>query len=201
MPDDKASSIRDSKARYDYATKQATGSLFRAVTLSTDPGQKLMFSNSLISITRAALIQKMEDKIPDAAAIEQILNSLLLSIARDWTANGMIDEPAMGELSKRCDLLFKSESMMRYDLELFRDIRYCDESLQHWRKANQIYISNNNAWAIANDILSEVHKVILEIIVRHNLMQFPKGEIFNIDNQGATMSRLAKIMQDSGGDE
>lgn len=198
MLDDKAPPIRESKARYDYATKQATGSLFRAVTLSTDPGQKLMFSNSLISITRAALIQKMEDKMPDAAAIEQILNSLLMSIARDWRENNMIDGETMEELSKRCDTLFKSESMMRYDLELFRDIRYCDESLQHWRKANQIYIANNSAWALANDILSEVHKVVLEIIVRHNLMQFPKGEIFNIDNQGATMSRLAKLMQDTG---
>ena len=180
------------------ATKQATGSLFRAVSLSTDPGQLLMFSSSLISTTRAGLIQKLEDRVPDYDILPSIFNAILFTMVTELEKKGTLSPDGARVLDEQFDKVFKSESMARYGLELYRDIRFCDSARLRWKSANDTYISDPAAWAISNNILSEIHSQMFEIIVRHDLMQFPRGELFSIDEQGINISRIAKAVQDAG---
>jgi hypothetical protein len=184
----------EKKEKSYWATRTAIGSLFKAVTLSTDPAHTLGFSCSLINTSRAALIQRLEDKVPDATALPGILNTLLKHIANQWYNQGVLKE-SIATLDERIDTMFKSESLAKYGLEIYRDSQFCDDLIQRWKVANQIYIRDKNAWAISNDQLADVHKQLVEIIVRHDLMQFPKGEGFNLDERGSMMSQIASAMQ------
>jgi hypothetical protein len=182
-----------------YATKQATGSLFRAVSLSTDPGQLLMFSSSMINTTRAGLIQKLEDRVPDYDILPSIFTAILRTMVIELEDKGMLSKDGAMVLDEQFDKVFKSESMARYGLELYRDIRFCDAARIRWKVASDTYIQDHDAWAISNNILSEIHSQMFEIIVRHDLMQFPRGELFSIDEQGINISKIAKAMQEAGG--
>jgi len=182
-----------------YATKQATGSLFRAVSLSTDPGQLLMFSSSLISTTRAGLIQKLEDRVPDYDILPSIFTAILRTMVIELEDKGVLTKDGADVLDEQFGKVFKSESMARYGLEIYRDIRFCDSARIRWKAANDTYIKDNSAWAVSNNMLSEIHSQMFEIIVRHDLMQFPKGELFSVDEQGLNISRIAKAVQEAGG--
>ena len=188
---------KDKPERSYWVSRQAIGSLFKAVTLSTDPAHTLGFSSSLIGSARAALIQKLEDKIPDNEQLPIIFDGLLKAIIRGYGAT----EDEIQTIDQRIDAIFKSDAQARYGLEIFRDAIITENLHQRWKEANRIYIQSPAAWAISNDILSDVHLQLNEILFRHDLMQFPKGEVFNLDEQGSTYATLAKAMEkiQSGG--
>jgi hypothetical protein len=174
-----------------WAIKSAVGSLFKAVTLSTDPAQTLSFASSLINTTRAFLIQKLEEKVPDSAAIPYALNTILKTMVVNWD-NGTVSPEGIKIMDERIDAIWKDTAMARYGLQIYRDILFCDSLHVRWKDANAIYVQSNSAWAISNSQLADINKQLMEIIVRHDLMTFPKGEVFNMDEIGSSMGRIMK---------
>jgi hypothetical protein len=174
-----------------WAIKSAVGSLFKAVTLSTDPAQTLSFSSSLINSTRAFLIQKLEEKVPDSAAIPSALNTILKVMVVNWE-DGTITNEGIKIMDDRIDTIWKDTAMARYGLQIYRDILFCDELGRRWIDANNAYVQTHQSWIISNAMLSQINQQLLEIIVRHDLMAFPKGEVFNMDEIGSSMGRIMK---------
>jgi len=177
-----------------YASRTAIGQLFKAVTLSTDPAHTLGFTVSLINATRASLIAKLEQQIPDISIIPTLFNTILKSFVTNWNNNGALDDESMTIIGKRIDEVFKSESMLRYDLSTYRDVTFCDELHNRWKQANETYLLNPLAWSHSNEQLADINKQLMEIITRHDLMEFPKGESFNIDDHGTDAGRLAMLL-------
>lgn len=184
--------MKEDKEKSYWATRTAIGGLFRAVTLSTDPAHTLSFSSSLISTSRAALIQRLEDKVPDVEQIPGIINTILKIATRDFD----LQPDDIKTIDDQIDKVFKTESMARYGLELYRDALFTEDLHARWKYANKIYIQSPASWAISNDTLADVHKQLLEIIVRHDLMQLPKYEQFSLDERGETYSQLAALIRD-----
>jgi hypothetical protein len=176
------------------SARAAIGSLFKAVTLSTDPAHTLGFTASLINSTRSILVYKLEQSVPDSAALPALFNSILKCIVSKWKAGKIIDEESMGVLNKRIDLMFKSESWLRYNLETYRDIGFCDDLHNRWKDANSIYQQDKNAWSVSNDRLADINKQLMEIITRHDLMEFPRGDGFNLDDHGTDTAMIAAMM-------
>lgn len=180
-----------SKEKSTYVTRQATGSLFRAVTLSTDPAHTLSFTSSLISVTRAALIQKLENQIPDEDILPGIFNGIMKAIIR-----GVSNDPqVIQSIDQRINESFKSESMARFGLEIYRDALISENLMEQWKGANKVYIQSPAAWAISNDMLANINLQLHEILIRHDLMQFPKGELFNLDQSDMTADSITKVMK------
>lgn len=177
-----------------YASRAAIGSLFKAVTLSTDPAHTLGFTASLINASRSSLIYKLEQHIPDKTALPILFNTIVKCIATQWRGTGMLDEESLDIISKRIDELFKSESIMRFDLDTFRDVLYCDDLHNRWKRANETYLTNPMAWSLSNEMLADINKQLMEIITRHDLMEFPKGESFNLDDHGTDVGVIAAMM-------
>jgi len=180
-----------------WAIKSAVGSLFKAVTLSTDPAQTLSFSSSLINSTRAFLIQKLEERVPDGDKIPAVMNTVLKITFEHWDGADLTPR-GIAEMDKALDTVFKSSSMAVYGLQIYRDILFCDALNQRWFEANNVYVQTHQSWIISNAILSTINRQLLEIIVRHDLMTFPKGEVFNMDDIGSDMGRMMKRMNEGG---
>ena len=85
--------------------------------------------------------------------------------------------------------------MMQYGIELYRDVLFCDDLLNRWNEANEIYLHDKDAWAMSNARLTLIHKVLFEIIFRHELMQLPKDMNFNIDQGASALGELARVAQ------
>lgn len=180
-----------------WAVKASVGSLFKAVTLSTDPAQTLSFSSGLINTSRASLIQKFEDRVPDSQAIPDIFNSILHALIRN-KSNGLT-EPDITTIDERIENVFgSSTSMARYGFAIYRDILYCDQLHERWKSANNTYIQSPSAWALSNAQLADVNRQLMEIIVRHDLMVFPKGELFNMDEIGSKYGNIMKRVNSAG---
>ena len=177
-----------------YASRAAIGSLFKAVTLSADPAHTLGFTASLINASRSALVYKLEQRVPDSAALPQIFNAILKCIATKWSTTGLIDADSLAVLNARIDKMFTSESYARYDLETYRDIVFCDDLAMRWKDANDIYLQAPTAWSLSNDRLADINRQLMEIITRHDLMEFPKGESFNVDEHGTDIGMIAAVM-------
>lgn len=177
-----------------YASRSAIGSLFKAVTLSTDPAHTLGFTASLINASRSSLVYKLEQQVPDQTAIPNLMNTILKCIATRWKVSGTIEEESMLILDDRIDKLFPSTSIMRYDLEAYRDTMFCDDLHERWKDANEIYQKSPMAWSVSNDRLADISKQLMEIITRHDLMEFPKGEGFNLDDHGTDVGAIASML-------
>lgn len=182
-----------------WVVKSAIGSLFKAVTLSTDPAMTLGYEASLINTTRAALIQKLEERVPDAMQIPIVMKEVLLLIMSNWKTDNLDDE-GYDLMDKRICSIFKDTSMARYGLEIYRDILFVEQLHSMWHQANQYYIQSPASWAQSNAILAQVNKQLLEIIVRHELMTFPKGDVFNMDRDSGSMGAIMKRLQDEKGE-
>jgi hypothetical protein len=50
------------------------------------------------------------------------------------------------------------------------------------------------AWSLSNEMLADINKQLMEIITRHDLMEFPKGESFNLDDHGTDVGVIAAMM-------
>ena len=180
-----------------WITRSATGQLFRAVTLSTDPGQTLRFTESLINLARAQLISKLENMVPDHEAIPgMFLDILRVVIVRE--NDGALTQSQINVIDGIISKVFQQTAMARYSLPIYRDIIYCDELLKRWKEANQIYVQSPSSWAISNSHLADINTVLMEIIVRHDLMVLPKSDAFNLDAHSGQMSDLMKMMQARG---
>lgn len=166
-----------------YATRSAIGKLFVATTMSTDPAHTLQFTSSLIATVRASLIQKLEEGIKGYEDIPGLLNTILKFIVYQWTELGLPKE-YQAEIDKRIGEIFQTDSMTKYGLEIYRDVLFCDDLTMRWKDANQIYIAAPSAWAVSNARIADIHRQLMEIIVRHDLMMFPKEASFNIDEGG-----------------
>ena len=177
-----------------YAARAAITSLFKAVTLSTDPGHTLGFTASLINASRAALVYKLERQIPDDGALPTLFSTILKMMISKWTKDGHITEESRKELDERLNKMFKSESMMRYDVEAYRDILFTDDLHERWKRANETYLMNPMAWSHSNEQLADINKQLMEIIIRHDLMDVPKGDTFNLDDHGTDAGMVAAMM-------
>lgn len=166
-----------------YATRAAIGKLFVATTMSTDPAHTLGFTSSLISTVRGALIQKLEEGIKGYEGIPGLLNTILKFIVYQWVENGLPKE-YQDVINKRIEEIFQTDAMAKYGLELYRDILFCDDLSNRWHDANNAYIRSPSSWAVSNGLMNPLHRQLLEIIIRHDLMAFPKEASFNIDEGG-----------------
>jgi hypothetical protein len=176
-----------------FATRNAIGKLFVATTMSTDPAHTLGFTSSLIATVRAALIQKLEENIKGYESIPGLLNTILKFIVYQWTEQGLPKE-YQDEIDKRIGGTFQTDSMMKYGLEIYRDILFCDDLAKRWEEANKIYILAPSAWAVSNERMAPLHRQLLEIIVRHDLMMFPKEASFSIDEGGMDFGLIQKAI-------
>ena len=178
--------MTDKKDGLPSSIRYALGGLFRAATLSTDPALTLSFSTNLVSATRAALIRKLEQEIPDQDAFWGAICSIFkLTLAKE---NLTAEERQ--EIVKEVNQIFKSDSMSRYNIELFRDILYCDDLLGRWKTANETYILTKSSWAVSNSILSDINMQILEILFRHDLLKFDSPDVFNLDTRAEAFSTV-----------
>jgi hypothetical protein len=193
--------IKAKEVKISYAARAAITSLFKAVTLSTDPGHTLGFTASLINASRSALIYKLEQQIPDDAALPFLFNTILKMVATTWEKEGHISAESHSILNDRLNHLFKSDAMMRYDVETYRDIVFTDDLHQRWKDANETYLKNPIAWSHSNEQLADINKQLMEIITRHDLMDVPKGDAFNLDDHGTDAGMIAAMLANRGGDE
>lgn len=179
--------------RTNYTSKLAIGKLYIAVTGSTDPGHYLGFFSSFISAVRGALIRKYESGIEHYEDIPTLLNTILKHIVYQWTEQGLPKE-YQDEIDKRIGEIFPTNAMLKYGLELHRDILFCDDLRKRWIQANGIYIASPSSWAISNAILAPALDQILEIVERHDLMMIPKEASFNIDEGGVDYAAIQKAI-------
>ena len=191
----------EKKEKTYWATRQAIGGLYKAASSSTDPAHTMEFICSLITATRAALIRKLEDRVPNSEMLPGIFNTLLKHIAMKWGENGIINDEEFKELNNRIDQVFRDESLARYGLELYRDILFCDDLLVRWDQVNDTYIHSRNAWSVSNKLLAPIKRQLFEIIDRHDLKEFPKGEGFNIDMSDTTQAAIVKAISAGMGRE
>lgn len=181
-----------------WPIKTAVGSLFKAVTLSTDPAQTLSFSSGLINTSRAFLIQKLEERVPDSAMIPSVINTILHTTLNNWDGT-KIEKKAFETIDQRIDKVFKDSAIARYGLQIYRDTLFCDDLQRRWKSANLTYIQSPSAWAVSNDQLADINKQLMEIIVRHDMMTFPKGDVFDVDQIGSHMGKIMKRIADEDG--
>ena len=87
---------------------------------------------------------------------------------------------------------------MRYDLETYRDVSFCDDLHERWKRANETYLMNPMAWSYSNEQLADICKQLMEIITRHDLMEFPKGDPFNLDDHGTDAGTIAAMFAQRG---
>ena len=179
-----------------WAIKSAIGSLFKVLTLSTDPAQTLSFATSLISSTRAFLIQKLEDRVPDSAQVPMVLNTLMHITYVHWDGEQLSPE-GIAEMERAINTIFKESAMARYGLVIYRDILYCDNLALRWEEANNAYVQTHQSWIVSNAMLARINRQLLEIIVRHDMMTFPKGDVFSLDSTGNTISDMMKQTQEA----
>lgn len=177
-----------------YVSKTAIGGLYKALAMDTDPAHTLYFTSALINSSRAALIQKLEDKVENYQMIPTIMSTVLKLMNTKWNPHGISIE-GRTEINKQIDDFFKSESMLQYGAEIYRDILFCDDLLTRWNEANEIYLHDKNAWAFSNGRLVLIHKVLFEIIFRHELMQLPKNVEFNVDTGISDLGILAQAIR------
>jgi hypothetical protein len=170
--------------RTNYTSKLAIGKLYIAVTGATDPGHYLGFFSSFISAVRGALIRKYESGIEHYEGIPTLLNTILKHIVYQWTQEGLPKE-YQAEIDKRISEIFPTNAMLKYGLELYRDILFTDDLRKRWIQANKIYIAAPASWAVSNSLLAPALDQILEIVERHDLMMIPKEASFNIDEGGS----------------
>jgi hypothetical protein len=189
--------------RTNYTSKLAIGKLYIAVTGSTDPAHYLGFFSSFISAVRGALIRKYESGVEHYEDIPGLLNTILKHIVYQWTAQGLPKE-YQAEIDKRISEIFPTNAMLKYGLELHRDILFCDDLRKRWIQANGIYIASPSSWAVSNAILAPALDQILEIVERHDLMMIPKEASFNIDEGGSidygAIQQAMKSRVTTGGD-
>lgn len=170
-----------------------------------DPANVLEYTAATISTARAIMIHMLEAQVPNPEVINTALQALLYRLAESWTADKKITPEEAIEIEKILMDVFKSEPMMKYDIQLYRDILYCEDMFTVWHTANQQYILDKSSWFQSNAMLANIHKTLFEIIVRHNLMSLPYGDGFNLDQHGTDTSQLqgmlAKLAMASGGDD
>jgi hypothetical protein len=188
-----------------YVPKKLLGELVRLDITSTDPANRLEFTSATISATRALMIKMLENEIPVPDTINTVLQQVLMRVMEAWNNNQTLTPEEATEIEKMLMVVFKSEPMMKYNIQLYRDIIYCEDLFANWQVANKQYIAHTAAWSESNSILADIHKHLFEIIIRHNLMQLPYGDSFNLDNQGTDTSQiqsiLAKLAAGDGGHE
>jgi hypothetical protein len=177
-----------------YIPKKLLGELVRLVITSTDPANRLEFTSATISATRALMIKMLENEIPVPETINTTLQQVLMRTIESWNEKQTITPEEAAELERMLYTVFKSEPMMKYNIQLYRDIIYCEDLFNNWQVANKQYITHTAAWSESNAILSEIHKHLFEIIIRHNLMQLPYGDSFNLDQHGTDTSQIQSVL-------
>lgn len=192
----------DTDEKQYYIPKKLLGELVRILITSTDPANRLEFTSATISATRALMIKMLENEIPVPDLINTMLQQVLMRVMEAWNNNQTLTPEEAEEVEKMLLSVFKSEPMMKYDVQLYRDIIYCEDLFMNWQVANKQYITHTSAWSESNAILADIHKHLFEIIIRHNLMQLPYGDSFNLDQHGTDTSQIQSILAKlAGGDE
>jgi hypothetical protein len=188
-----------------YVPKKLLGELVRILITSTDPANILVFTSATIGASRAIMIKMLENQIPNPDIINTALQALLLRTAEAWTTHHKITPEEAVEIEKILMDVFKSEPLMKYDLQLYRDILYCEDLYNLWFDANSQYIIDKSSWYQSNASIATINKTLYEIIIRHNLMSLPYGDGFNLDQHGTDTSQvqqlLASLARASGGDD
>jgi len=187
-------SAKDDEKQY-YIPKKLLGELVRIMITSTDPANILGFTSAAINATRALMIRMLEAQIPNPDIITNALHELLTRTIIAWNNNQTISPEEAAELDKMLMTVFKSEPMMKYDLLMYRDIMYCETLFENWKSANKTYISDKSAWSESNATIADIHKHLYEIIFRHNLMQLPYGDSFNLDQHGTDTSQIQMVLK------
>jgi len=194
----------DSDEKKFYVPKKLLGELVRILVTSTDPANVLGFTAAAINATRALMIRMLENQMPKPDIINSTLQALLTRTIEEWNQHQTLTPEEATEIDKMLTTVFKSEAAMKYDLELYRDIIYCEDMFKNWIVANETYIKDKNAWSQSNAIIAEIHKLLFEIIIRHSLMVMPYGDSFNLDQHGTETSQiqglLAKLAAANGED-
>lgn len=195
----------DTDEKQYYIPKKLLGELVRILITSTDPANRLEFTSATISATRALMIKMLENDVPVPELINTTLQQVMMRVMEAWNNNQTLSPEEAQEIEKMLMSVFKSEPMMKYNITLYRDIIYCEDLFVNWQVANRQYIKHTIAWSESNAILADIHRHLFEIIIRHNLMQLPYGDSFNLDNQGTDTSQiqsvLAKLAAASGNDD
>jgi hypothetical protein len=195
----------DTDEKQYYIPKKLLGELVRILITSTDPANRLEFTSATISATRALMIKMLENAVPVPDTINTTLQQVFMRAIESWNSTQTITPEEAVEIENMLLSVFKSEPMMKYDIQLYRDIIYCEDLFTNWQIANKQYITHTAAWSESNAILAEIHKHLFEIIIRHNLMQLPYGDSFNLDQHGTDTSQiqsvLAKLAAASGQDD
>jgi hypothetical protein len=150
------------------------------------------------------MIKMLENQVPVPELINTTLQQVLVRVMEAWNNNQTLAPEEAQEIEKMLLTVFKSEPMMKYDIQLYRDIMYCEDLFRNWQVANRQYISHAAAWSESNAVLADIHKHLFEIIIRHNLMQLPYGDSFNLDQHGTDTSQIQNILAklaSAGGEE
>jgi hypothetical protein len=185
----------DSDEKKFYVPKKLLGELVRILVTSTDPANILGFTAATINSTRALMIRMLENQMPKPEIINTTLRALLTRVIEEWNNNQTLTPEEATEIDRMLTTVFKSEAAMKYDLELYRDIIYCEDMFRNWIVANETYIADKNAWSKSNAIVADIHKLLFEIIIRHNLMVMPYGDSFNLDQHGTDTTQIQSILQ------
>jgi hypothetical protein len=184
----------DSDEKNYYIPKKLLGELVRILITSTDPANRLEFTSATISATRALMIKMLENDIPVPEMINTTLQQVLMRVMEAWNNHQTLSPEEATEIEKMLMSVFKSESMMKYNVTLYRDIMYCEDLFTNWQVANRQYVTHSSAWSESNAILADIHRHLFEIIIRHNLMQLPYGDSFNLDQHGTDTSQIQSVL-------
>lgn len=163
--------------------KELIGKLQVACSISIDPANKLSLMSSLITKVNAVMESRCKFYAPPS--LDDILGELLLAML--WSQDGKIPKDAMDKADANLDALFKEPTTTRCytAMECLRDMYLISQCSENWKKANEIYMTDKNAWAISNAQLHDISMVIDSIIRRNDLSSLPKNASFSTESINA----------------
>ena len=154
--------------------KQTIGKLIIVNAGETEPARKIHYTSELISHIRSALVQMKNTQ--SEREFNDVAKELVLNIIKSkW------DITRAQFVLNRMRALFEDEKRTKYDIQLYNDMALLQQCRNHWKLANKSYFSNPDAWQFSNEILADVHDILLEIALRWNLIIIPKEATFNIN--------------------
>ena len=154
--------------------KQTIGKLIIVNAGETEPARKIHYTSELISHIRSALVQMKNTQ--EDREFDEVIKQLILNIIKaKW------DITKAKFLLQRIRELFVDERRTVYDAQLMNDMYLIQQCRNSWKVANRAYFENSDAWQLSNDILADVHDILLEVALRWNLIIIPKEASFNIN--------------------
>jgi hypothetical protein len=166
--------------------KEMIGQLSVATARSTEPANKLSLTSSRISTLKGVIEYKCREWM--MPGLKTLLYTTIQSMMED-----MKEDDHEAALHSRLDYLIrflgdvaakniqdKTKSLPDESLDLLTDYNNIVLCRERWKKAQDIYMHNNEAWSISNKMLADINDILTSIELKYNLIIMPKNYSYDI---------------------